>query len=85
MHRVATFNFPPSTLNIRIALSMLLSTLDLRGYRNLLDQRLEFPPEGIALIGDNGQGKTNLLEAIYYLEIFRSFRGAADEQLVRFG
>jgi len=37
------------------------------------------------LIGDNGQGKTNLLEAIYYLEIFRSFRGARDEQLVAFG
>ena len=64
---------------------MFLSGLDLRGYRNLSDQRLDFPPEGVALIGDNGQGKTNLLEAIYYLEIFRSFRGAADEQLVRFG
>jgi DNA replication and repair protein RecF len=37
------------------------------------------------LIGDNGQGKTNLLEAIYYLEIFRSFRGARDEQLITFG
>lgn len=37
------------------------------------------------MIGDNGAGKTNLLEALYYLEIFRSFRGAPDEQLVRFG
>lgn len=40
---------------------------------------------GAALIGDNGQGKTNLLEAVYYLEIFRSFRGARDEQLVGLG
>lgn len=64
---------------------MYLSRLHLRDFRNFADQTLEFPPEGVAVIGDNGQGKTNLLEAIYYLEIFRSFRGAPDEQLVRFG
>jgi len=46
---------------------------------------VEFPPAGLLLVGDNGQGKTNLLEALYYLEIFRSFRGAPDDQLVRFG
>jgi DNA replication and repair protein RecF len=64
---------------------MHLSSLRLRNFRNFAEQRLEFPPQGVALVGDNGQGKTNLLEAIYYLEIFRSFRGAPDEQLVRFG
>jgi DNA replication and repair protein RecF len=64
---------------------MFLSSLRLRNFRNFAEQRLEFPPQGVALVGDNGQGKTNLLEAIYYLEIFRSFRGAPDEQLVRFG
>ncbi|HKP75566.1 MAG TPA: DNA replication and repair protein RecF, partial [Longimicrobiaceae bacterium] len=64
---------------------MYLSRLHLRHWRNSADQVLELPPEGVAIIGDNGQGKTNLLEAIYYLEIFRSFRGAPDEQLVRFG
>jgi DNA replication and repair protein RecF len=62
-----------------------LSRLHLRNWRNSAEQRLELPPGGMAIIGDNGQGKTNLLEAIYYLEIFRSFRGAPDEQLVRFG
>jgi recombinational DNA repair ATPase RecF len=35
-----------------------------------------FPAAGVAIIGDNGSGKTNLLEALHYLEIFRSFRGA---------
>lgn len=64
---------------------MKISNLRLTNFRNFAEQRLEIPPEGVAIVGDNGQGKTNLLEAIYYLEIFRSFRGAPDEQLVRFG
>jgi DNA replication and repair protein RecF len=64
---------------------LFLSRLHLRNYRNFAEQVLEFPPQGAAIVGDNGQGKTNLLESIYYLEIFRSFRGAPDEQLVRFG
>ncbi len=64
---------------------MLLTALRLSGFRNFPEQRLEIPPAGLAIIGDNGHGKTNFLEAIYYLQIFRSFRGVADEQLVRFG
>lgn len=59
--------------------------LRLRHFRNFAELELSFPPAGVAVIGDNGAGKTNLLEALYYLEIFRSFRGAPDEQLVRFG
>lgn len=62
-----------------------LLRLSLSGYRNLSDVRLDIPREGFALIGRNAQGKSNLLEAIYYLETLRSFRGARDEQLVRFG
>jgi DNA replication and repair protein RecF len=62
-----------------------LARLHLRNYRNFAEQAIELPPQGVAIVGDNGHGKTNLLEAIYYLEIFRSFRGAPDEQLVRFG
>ncbi|MBR9989786.1 MAG: AAA family ATPase, partial [Gemmatimonadetes bacterium] len=57
----------------------------LRQFRNFEALDLHFPHAGAAIIGDNGSGKTNLLEAVHYLEIFRSFRGAADEQLVRFG
>jgi DNA replication and repair protein RecF len=59
--------------------------LTIRHFRNLGTQDLELPREGVALIGDNAQGKSNFLEAIYYLETFRSFRGARDEQLVAFG
>jgi DNA replication and repair protein RecF len=61
-----------------------LKALGLRHFRNLQNQELELPPEGVALIGDNAQGKSNFLEAIYYLETLRSFRGARDEQMVAF-
>lgn len=64
---------------------MTLRQLTVRDYRNLAALDLEFPPRGVVIIGENGQGKTNLLEAIYYLVLFRSFRGAADRELVRFG
>jgi len=62
-----------------------LSELSLRHFRNLGIQDLTVPPQGIALVGENAQGKSNLLEAIYYLETFRSFRGARDDQLLAFG
>jgi DNA replication and repair protein RecF len=62
-----------------------LSRLTLYHFRNLGVQELEFPPEGVAIVGPNAHGKTNLLEAIYYLETFRSFRAARDEQLTAFG
>ncbi len=64
---------------------MHLSRLEVRNFRNLAAQVLEFPPGGVALLGENAQGKSNLLEAIYYLETLRSFRGAREDHLVAFG
>jgi DNA replication and repair protein RecF len=64
---------------------MALTGLTVRQFRNLASLDLELPPAGVVIIGDNGQGKTNLLEAIYYLVLFRSLRGARDRELVRFG
>lgn len=64
--------------------SVVLTDLELRHFRNLGAQALRFPPEGVAVVGDNGQGKSNLLEAIYYLESFRSFRGAGDAEMTAF-
>jgi DNA replication and repair protein RecF len=64
---------------------LLLRRLVVRDFRNLERVELAPPPEGIALIGENGHGKTNLLEAIYYLQLLRSVRGARDQDLVRFG
>src|SRR6186997_3380712 len=62
-----------------------LHRLSIRTFRNLTRVELMPPAEGIAVIGENGQGKSNLLEAIYYLQILRSFRGARDRELVGFG
>ena len=64
---------------------MRLQRLIARGFRNLADLDCEFPAEGLALLGANGQGKTNLLEAIAYPVLFRSFRGAADQDVARTG
>lgn len=62
-----------------------LRTLEVRDYRNLAHLDLALPPDGMVLVGENGHGKTNLLEAIHYLELFRAARGARDQDLVRFG
>jgi DNA replication and repair protein RecF len=62
-----------------------LQRLVARGFRNLADLDCELPAEGLALLGANGQGKTNLLEAIAYPVLFRSFRGATDQDLARTG
>ena len=62
---------------------MLIRRLVARGYRNLADLDREAPANGLVLLGANAQGKTNLLEAIYYPVLFRSFRGASDGQVLR--
>ena len=64
---------------------VVLRTLALRDFRNLARLDLAFPGAGVVVIGDNGQGKSNLLEAIYYLHLLRSVRGARDVDVVRFG
>jgi DNA replication and repair protein RecF len=62
-----------------------LERLAVRDFRNLERAEVAPPADGVVLIGENGQGKTNLLEAIYYLQILRSARGARDQDLIRFG
>jgi DNA replication and repair protein RecF len=62
-----------------------LHALALRDFRNLVRVRLDVPAEGMAIVGDNGHGKTNLLEAIYYFQLLRSARGTRDVDVVHFG
>jgi DNA replication and repair protein RecF len=59
--------------------------LRLRDFRNYARLDADFPPGFHLLLGDNAQGKTNILEAIYLLATLRSFRGVAGGQMVRHG
>ncbi len=70
---------------MNLAPRVTLRSLALRDFRNLATLDLEFPAEGVVVIGDNGQGKSNLLEAVYYLHLLRSVRGARDADVARFG
>jgi DNA replication and repair protein RecF len=62
-----------------------LQNLQLVNFRNYAEAALEFPAKITCLVGLNGSGKTNLLDAVYYLSAMRSFLGATDSQLVRHG
>ena len=61
-----------------------LDSLQLRGFRNYHNQLFNFHPRFNVITGDNGQGKTNLLEAVYYLSITKSFRTNHDFELINF-
>jgi DNA replication and repair protein RecF len=54
-------------------------------WRNVEDGEFEFSPRVNVLLGANGQGKTNFLEAVQYLALGRSHRGSRDDEIVRFG
>ncbi len=57
----------------------------LTGFRNLVDGAWSFSAGVNILLGCNGQGKTNLLEALDYPALGRSHRGARNDDLIRFG
>lgn len=62
---------------------MRVDRLELTDYRNIRTAVLEPAPELTVICGDNGQGKTNLLEAVWLLTGGKSFRGSKDAELVR--
>ncbi len=61
---------------------MFLSQLHLQYFRNYRDQRLEFTAPKTILLGNNAQGKSNLLEAIYLLATLKSHRVNRDRDLI---
>ena len=63
---------------------MRLDQISLRNFRNYEDISLDFAPGVNLIVGDNAQGKTNLLEAIGYLGSGRSFRAQKTAEMVRF-
>ena len=64
---------------------MHLAHLRLRDFRNYARLDVDFAPGFHLLLGDNAQGKTNILEAIYLVATLRSFRGIGSAQMVRHG
>ena len=64
---------------------MHLAHLRLRDFRNYARLDADFSPGFHLLLGDNAQGKTNILEAIYLMATLRSFRGVGSAQMVRHG
>src|SRR5437870_222583 len=64
---------------------MHLAHLRLRDFRNYPRLDADFTPGFHLLLGDNAQGKTNVLEAIYLMATLRSFRGVGSAQMVRHG
>ena len=64
---------------------MHLAHLRLRDFRNYARLDVDFIPGSHLLLGNNAQGKTNVLEAIYLLATLRSFRGVGGAQMVRHG
>lgn len=64
---------------------MTLLSIELDRFRSFPGLELALDPRGGVLEAPNGRGKTNFLEALHYLSLFRSFRGAPDAELVTFG
>ena len=64
---------------------MYLDHFVVQNYRNLEKIDTTFDPNVNIFIGKNAQGKTNLLEAIYFLALTRSHRTNTDKELIHFG
>ena len=64
---------------------MRLETIKVLDFKNIGEASLRFSPKLNCLVGNNGMGKSNMLDAIYYLSFGKSFSGAGDRMLVRDG
>lgn len=63
---------------------MHLKNLQLTNYRNFAALSLQFERKGALITGENGIGKSNLLESVYYLAFGRSFRTSQDNEIIHF-
>ncbi|KPK73912.1 hypothetical protein AMJ87_00260 [candidate division WOR_3 bacterium SM23_60] len=63
---------------------MVLKHIEYQGFRNLVDTEIQLAADFNYMIGDNGAGKTNVLEAIFYAGNASSFRETEDRNLIRF-
>ena len=65
------------------AVAMILRKLSILNYKNIAEATLELSPKMNCFIGRNGMGKTNVLDAIYYLSFCRSAGNPIDSQVIR--
>ncbi|UGQ16117.1 DNA replication/repair protein RecF [Borrelia sp. RT5S] len=63
----------------------MISKIELRNFKNIENQVINFNFDNIYFCGENGAGKTNLLDAIYYLAFASSFLVNTDRELIRYG
>ena len=63
---------------------MIIESLELLNFRNYERECFIFDENTNVLYGDNAQGKTNVLEAIYFCSTSRSHRGSKDKKMIRF-
>lgn len=63
---------------------MIIKSLELKNYRNYKDLLIEFSEGTNILYGNNAQGKTNILEAIYVCATTKSHRGSKDREIINF-
>lgn len=63
---------------------MYIKSISLKGYRNYKDSTVDFDKGTNILYGDNAQGKTNVLEAIFMCATTKSHRGSKDKEIVGF-
>ena len=64
---------------------MTVNELSLEGFRSYMNAGAQFSPGTNIITGINAQGKTNLVEAVYYLTCGRSFRARTDSEIINFG
>ena len=64
---------------------MFAESIELKNFRNYESLSLKLNPGTNILYGDNAQGKTNILEAVYLCGTTKSHRGARDREMIRFG
>lgn len=64
---------------------MIIKSLRVRNFRNIEECNISFSPKVNLLKGENAQGKTNAIEAVYLFARGRSFRTCDDKELIKFG
>ncbi|MFV0518118.1 MAG: DNA replication/repair protein RecF [Aminipila sp.] len=64
---------------------MHITNVELQDFRNYEKIQIEFHPKVNIILGNNAQGKTNLIEAIYLSSLGKSFRTSNDYEMIRFG